>query len=85
MFWKSKLEKALENEIDFLRKENKELRIQLIALSGNSGHYYNAKIAEKKTEYKTPEQVIEEKPATTPEQRKLKADAKRWANGVFNN
>lgn len=40
--------KDLKEEIKFLREENKELRLQLVAMAGKSSEYWNTKLADKK-------------------------------------
>lgn len=40
--------KDLKAEIEYLRKANDELRVQLVAMSNKSSEYWNAKLASQK-------------------------------------
>lgn len=79
--FRTALEKAQEKEIEFLRNEVKELRIQLIAVSGNAAQYWNAKLAEQRTSknHKEPVDSLVEKikgvEAKTPEEKQKQTDA----------
>lgn len=89
MFWKSKLEKALESEISFLRSENKELRLQLIAMSDKSREYWNTKLAVKKDVPKTAADIIskienhDQGKVISPEQLKKKQQAIRLVKKTY--
>lgn len=78
--------KDLKSEINFLREENKALRLQLIAMSSKSSEYWNTKLADKKNESKGVEHVIasiDAAPAVTPEQKIKKERAKAAAVRTF--
>ena len=76
--------KILKSENEFLRQENKELRIQLIALCGKSNEYYNAKNAsqKQKTSNDVMDNIIKHKPKNAKEEQ-LQKDALLIAKGVF--
>ena len=80
--------KHLLDEIKFLREENRELRLQLIAMSNKSGQYFNTKMAAQRKEGEvknglTVVSEIENAPAKTEAEKAQKKQAVRHAQRIF--